>query len=231
MKKCFMKIKRWCALILCISMLSTSVLAVEANDERLVEVDGKQVYVQMADGSPCTWSNAEIYTLLDGAELEDGMLITIWDCKEAEKADNGGIAPLWYESYENELIDYSEEKTVVSDMLFSVARGQTLTLTKKYEASFEFKLIGESPFNLSSIKAEGTVKTSYAYEISESYTGPSDSTNNNTRAFYVKHYYREETWEQTEYDFALRPQRTMQTTVERPLRSVSFSIDSYETLN
>lgn len=209
---------------------SLSASATEYSNQRSINLNGTVIYVQMEDGSLCTWSNENLYALLDGLTLEDGMMVTIGGINEAEGSSHGDITPYWYESWTNTLIEYSAEKTRVSDMLFSVARGQTITLTKSYSASIDFKLTGDTPFNLSSIKAEGSVSASYTYQRSESYAGPGDSTPYNTRAFYVKHYYRDETWEQTEYDFALRPQGTMRTTAERPLRSISFSVDSREIL-
>lgn len=221
-------------LCLCFVMLSTLSIPASASDygnQRSFEINGSVIYVQMKDGSPCDWSDESLYTLLDGVPIEDGMLITIWGTNKAEANSESTIAPLWYESWKNTLVSTSSKQSRLSEMLFSVARGQTITLSRSYTSSFNFKLIGEAPFNLDSLKAEGTASTSYTYQRSESYTGPGDSTSNNTRAFYVKHYYVNEVWDQTEYDFALRPQRTIRTTVERPLESISFSVDSYETLS
>lgn len=218
------------AFVVMLVPLGLTASAAEYENQRIVRIDGSEIYVQMGDGSLCEWSDERIYTLLDGVPVEDGMTITIWGTTEAETGSENMIAPLWYESWTNTLVSTSAEKTRLSEMLFSVARGQTITLTRSYSSSINFKLTGDAPFNLDSLKAEGAISASYTYQRSESYTGPSDSSPYNTRAFYVKHYYRDEVWDQTEYDFALRPQGTIRTTVERPLRSINFSIDSYETL-
>lgn len=225
--------KKFLSCLLCVVLLltlSVPAFASEHVNQRMVNFNGTTIRVQMGDGSLCTWGDEDICALLEGLLVTDNTLITIWDCCDAEDNPQNDISPCWYESWENTLVSTSSEMSWLSEMLFSVARGQTITITRSYTSTNSFKLKQNAPFNLKSIEAEGTSTSSYTYQRSESYTGPSDSSPNNTRAFYVRHYYREEVWDQTEYDYALRPQGTIRTTVERPTRSVSFSIDSHESL-
>lgn len=225
--------KRVSAFLLCISMLFSLVFAAEPvvnANKREVKIDGITVYVQMQDGSACTWPLSELEEFLSGTPISNGDLVTIGDISVARPQNSESISPRWYDTYENTLVNVLGRGTETSEMLFSVARGETLTLTKSYTVGFSLKVIGSAPFNLESIKAEGTVETSYTYSESHSYEGPGDSTPYNSRAFYVRHYYADEEWRQDKYGYNTQLLDTCYTIVRRPEKSISFSVDSYESL-
>ncbi len=141
----------------------------------------------------------------------------------------GGIEPQWrwYDLYLSWTTSRSYGSEYVDKDVFitSVAKGETISLKKKFTSSLGLSLESGAVYDSASAKSGLTSKVTYSVEKKHKYKGPSEKSKYNTREYRVQFYAKKCYVKQKVKGYPSKHVTTYKATYEVPVKYYSYSID------
>lgn len=97
-------------------------------------------------------------------------------------------------TYTTTLTDEGPEE-VQDYFLTSVAKGETVTPTRAFRQKVLMAVTGDTPYDEAALGDSLTA----AYDTKEKFTGPPESSPDNSRTYYVRFYVQKKSWTQTRF--------------------------------
>lgn len=222
MKKLCRSILAFTLLVSMVGATMSTAFASSAEEGEVYQVSPDvSVYVQNNEENPL--SEDEIDMLLDGEDLKDGDIVTIYDVVDAPETEenlNPGISLCSNPSYVTTTTKSGSEYKGSSYFLISVAKGATVTLAKKFSQTVNLTVTAGTPYLKGALGSSVTATYSTTYK----FTGPSESSSYNSREFRVRFYMQKICW--TQKPSGGQEDETHSGTANVPTRYAMYSIDS-----
>ena len=173
-------------------------------------------------------SDADIQGILYDQELNSGDIVTIYEIgvvePQASQLNSGGqsqpygLGTFVTTYYSN----YGAEYAAESYFITSVARGQAINLSTEFHVTAKIQLTSGQPY------VQGQLGSSLSYTIkkSETFSGPPEGSQYNSREYRLRIYRRTKQWNQIEYTYGGAYCGERSGTMTEPTKFARYSIDS-----
>ena len=192
--------------------------------------NGSIVEVYVPKSCADSVSAEELQRIIDGHGLDVDCCITFYDTSvndiSVDQSLTGGYTtydlfqPSPYYIYDTELTALADPYVIKTEFVISVAKGQTITLTEEYQGGLSLEIKTGTPFVEALIGADITC----TYKKTQQFSGPPESSQYNSRSYYVRYLGQENEWVQRRYYYGLLMGVTSGTAII-PTEYQAYSID------